>query len=78
MKPEVEELLDKARRSIKTAQKIFKDSEVDFAGSRAFYALFYVAEALLLDCGLAFSSHSTVPNGVSVQPSQVSRVEGKK
>lgn len=60
MKPEVEELLDKARRSIRTAQKIFKDGEVDFAGSRAYYALFYIAEALLLERGLAFSSHSAV------------------
>jgi uncharacterized protein (UPF0332 family) len=60
MKPAVEELLDKARRSIKTAEKIFKDGEVDFAGSRAYYALFYIAEALLLERGLAFSSHSSV------------------
>lgn len=60
MKPEVEALLDKSRRSIKTAEKIFKDGEVDFAGSRAYYALFYVAEALLLERGLAFSSHSAV------------------
>ena len=60
MKPEVEELLDKARRSIKTANNIFKDGEVDFAGSRAYYALFYIAEALLLERGLAFSSHSAV------------------
>lgn len=60
MKPEVEELLDKATRSIKTAHKIFKDGEVDFAGSRAYYALFYIAEALLLERGLAFSSHSAV------------------
>lgn len=60
MKPEVNELLDKARRSIKTAEKIFKDGEVDFAGSRAYYAMFYVAEALLLERGLAFSSHSAI------------------
>lgn len=60
MKPEVGELLNKARRSIKTAERIFKDGEVDFAGSRAYYALFYVAEALLLERGLAFSSHSAV------------------
>jgi len=60
MKSEVIELLDKARRSIKTAEKIFKDGEVDFAGSRAYYAMFYVAEALLLERGLAFSSHSAI------------------
>ncbi|MBI5838888.1 MAG: HEPN domain-containing protein [Chloroflexi bacterium] len=60
MKPEVRDLLDKARRSLKTAEKIFKDNEIDFAGSRAYYAMFYIAEALLLERGLAFSSHSAV------------------
>lgn len=60
MKSEVQELMDKAVRSLKTAEKIFKDGEVDFAGSRAYYAMFYVAEALLLQRGLAFSSHSAV------------------
>jgi len=60
MNPEVGELLDKAKRSIKTAGKILKDGEVDFAGSRAYYAMFYVAEALLLERGLAFSSHSAI------------------
>ena len=60
MKPEVAELLDMAQRSIKTAENILKDGEVDFAGSRAYYAMFYVAEALLLDRGLAFSTHSAI------------------
>ncbi len=60
MNPEVSELFDKAKRSIKTAGKILKDGEVDFAGSRAYYAMFYVAEALLLERGLAFSSHSAI------------------
>ncbi|MCK6585082.1 MAG: HEPN domain-containing protein [Anaerolineales bacterium] len=60
MRQEVSELLDKARRSIKTAEKILKDGEVDFAGSRAYYAMFYIAEALLLEKGLAFSSHSAI------------------
>ena len=60
MKPEVQELMDKAVRSLKTAEKILKDGEVDFAGSRAYYAMFYVAEALLLQRDLSFSSHSAV------------------
>jgi uncharacterized protein (UPF0332 family) len=60
MKPEVKELLSKARRSLKTAEQIFKDGEVDFAGSRAYYAMFYVAEALLLERSFAYSSHSAV------------------
>ena len=32
----------------------------DFATSRAYYAMFYVAEALLLGEGLTFSKHSAV------------------
>jgi uncharacterized protein (UPF0332 family) len=60
MKPEVKELMDKAVRSLKTAENILRDGEVDFAGSRAYYAMFYVAEALLLERNLSFSSHSAV------------------
>ena len=52
--------MDKAVRSLKTAENILKDGEVDFAGSRAYYAMFYVAEALLLQRNLSFSSHSAV------------------
>ena len=60
MKPEVEALLEKARRSQKAAAKLFKDGDVDFAASRAYYSLFYTAEALLLSLGLSFSRHSAV------------------
>jgi len=60
MKPEVEILLDKAKRSQKTAELMFREKEFDFAGSRAYYTLFYVAQALLLERGLAFSSHAAV------------------
>ncbi len=60
MKPEAQELMDKTVRSLKTAEKILKDGEVDFAGSRAYYAMFYVAEALLLQRDLSFFSHSAV------------------
>lgn len=60
MKQEIGELFDRAKPSIKTAEKILKDGEIDFAGSRAYYAMFYVAEALLLEKGLAFSSHSAI------------------
>ena len=60
MNPEVEALLEKARRSQKAAAKLFKGGDGDFAASRAYYSLFYTAEALLLSRGLSFSSHSAV------------------
>lgn len=60
MNQEVEALLEKARRSQKAAAKLFKDGDIDFAASRAYYSLFYTAEALLLSRGLSFSRHSAV------------------
>jgi uncharacterized protein (UPF0332 family) len=58
--PEIKALLEKAKRSQKAAAKLFKDGDVDFAASRAYYSLFYTAEALLLTRDLSFSSHSAV------------------
>ena len=60
MNSEVKALLEKAKRSQKVAAKLFKDGDVDFAASRAYYSLFYTAEALLLSRELSFSSHSAV------------------
>ena len=60
MNDEIEALLDKAKRSQKAVAKLFKDGDVDFAASRAYYSLFYTASALLLARGLSFSSHSGV------------------
>jgi uncharacterized protein (UPF0332 family) len=60
MKPDVKALLEKAKRSQKVAAKLYKDGDMDFAASRAYYSLFYTAEALLLSRGLSFSSHSAV------------------
>ena len=60
MKPEVAELIDKAKESLEVARLIFDRGFLDFSASRAYYALFYIAQALLLDRGLSFSSHGAV------------------
>ena len=60
MNPEIKALIEKAKRSQKAASNLFKDGDIDFAASRAYYSLFYVASALLLSRGLSFSSHSGV------------------
>ena len=60
MNPEVRALLEKAKRSQRAASNMFKDGDMDFAASRAYYSLFYTASALLLSRGLSFSSHSGV------------------
>lgn len=60
MRPEIKALLDKAKRSRKAAENLYNDGDIDFSASRAYYAMFYIASALLLSKGLSFSSHSAV------------------
>ena len=60
MTPAQEALLDKAARSAAVAADLLRDGHPDFAVSRAYYAMFYAAEALLAGEGLAFSSHAAV------------------
>ncbi len=63
MKAEVAALLEKAASSRRAAALLAAQDYLDFAASRAYYALFYVAEALLLAEGLSFSSHAGVIAG---------------
>lgn len=57
---QIRELLDKARRSLRTAEHIMEDGDYDFAVSRAYYAMFYTAQALLLTRGVRRAKHSGV------------------
>lgn len=60
MTPEQEGLLQKARRNIRSSNLLLADGDFDTAVSRAYYSMFYIAEALLLSKGLAYSKHSAV------------------
>ena len=60
MKSEIQALLHKARDSQQAALLLKQEGYLDFAASRAYYALFYAAESLLLDRGLSYSSHAAV------------------
>jgi uncharacterized protein (UPF0332 family) len=60
MKEESGKLIDKAVRAIEAAEILLKAGSIDFAAGRAYYAMFFTAEALLLDKGLSFSKHSAV------------------
>lgn len=54
------ELFDKARESVAAARLLLDGGHADFAASRASFAMFYAAEALLEGRGLSFSKHSAV------------------
>jgi uncharacterized protein (UPF0332 family) len=60
MNREIEELLQKSQRSLQAAQRLLEAKDYDFAISRAYYAMFYSAQAALLSEGLEYSSHAAV------------------
>jgi len=53
-------LLAKARDSLRGARMLAEGRIYDFAVSRAYYAMFYVAKAFLVGKGLTHSKHSSV------------------
>lgn len=57
---EEELLFQRARESLTAAILLLREGLPNIAASRAYYAMFYIAEALLLQRGLVFSSHAAV------------------
>ena len=60
MKEETAALMEKAERAIQSAENIMEDGDLDFAVSRVYYAMFYIASALLGEKDLYFSKHGGV------------------
>ena len=60
MTPEQSDLLLQAMESLKAARLLQNNGYHGFSASRAYYAMFYVAEAFLIGKGLSFSKHSAV------------------
>lgn len=57
---EIEDLLSKAKRFLRTAELASKDGDNDSCVSRCYYAMFFATEALLLTKDLRASSHRGV------------------
>ena len=60
MKKKTEQFLVKAQEAIEAAEILLRESKDSFAAGRAYYAMFYAAEALLFERGLEFGKHSAV------------------
>lgn len=54
------DLIRHAKESLEAAKLLHERDFYDFAVSRAYYAMFYIAQAFLLQKELTFSSHSAV------------------
>ena len=57
---QIEFLIAKAQESLEVARLLFQQDHHEFAASRAYYTMFYLAQALLLKKGQSFSSHAAV------------------
>jgi len=57
---EVESLIKRARRYLRSAEILLKDGDYESSVSRTYYAMFFSAQALLLTKDLSFSSHKGV------------------
>jgi uncharacterized protein (UPF0332 family) len=60
MNKEQKALINKAKDSLKASILLAENKLYNFAGARAYYTMFYIAEAFLWSKGLTFSSHSAV------------------
>ncbi len=60
MKEGTEKLLAKAVRALEVAERLRESKDAEFAVGRAYYAMFYVAEALLNEKALRFRKHGGV------------------
>ncbi len=72
--------LERSKRSLQAARDLADKGYHDFAASRAYYAAFYGAMAVLLNEGLEFSKHSGVIASIHqqfVKTGKLSREHGK-
>ncbi len=60
MKEASQKLLAKATRALRIAERLDKSGDAEFSVGRAYYAMFYVAEALLNEKDLRFRKHGGV------------------
>lgn len=60
MKEQSQKFLDRALDSIEAAEGLMSMNKMEIAAGRAYYAMFYIAEALLAEKGLGFSTHGQV------------------
>ena len=77
MKPEVQAYLQKADRAIRVAQNLLATGFDAEAAARAYYAMFYAAQALLKENGIQRVKHSAVHAAFGQHLVKTGKVEAK-
>jgi uncharacterized protein (UPF0332 family) len=63
MREDSQGLAQKAQEGLQVARDLFAGGHNDFAAGRAYYAMYNMAQAVLLEKGQSFSSHRARHNG---------------
>jgi len=71
---EQNQLFQKAKQSLNASKYLLTGGYYDFALSRAYYAMFYIASAILLGDNLTFSKHSGVISAFGREFAKTGRV----
>ena len=77
MKEATGKLLEKATRALEVAERLGKSGDAEFSVGRAYYAMFYVAEALLNERGLRFRKHGGVHGAFAEHFVKTGLLDGK-
>ena len=77
MNPDIEALIHKAKESLGAARSLAKNNYFDFAASRAYYTMFYVAEALLAAIGQSYNKHSAVISAFGREFAKTEKMDSK-
>jgi len=67
LKESTEKFLQKAFRSVQAAEHLTEGADAEFGVGRAYYAMFYAAQALLNEKGLKFRKHAGVHSAFAEQ-----------
>ena len=77
MNEHTRKLLDRALDAIEAAEGLMGMNKMEIAAGRAYYAMFYVAEALLEAKGLEFSQHGQVIGAYGVHFAKTKELDPK-
>lgn len=65
LKEQIEKIIKKTHRALKSARDNFNQGDFETASSKAYYAVFHIMQAVLLLKGLTYSKHSGVISAFS-------------
>jgi uncharacterized protein (UPF0332 family) len=77
LSPEVEAYLGKAHHALEVARKLQAGGELADAAGKAYYAMFYAAQALLRAHGIEVVKHSAVASMLGLHFAKTGRLDPK-